>query len=177
MLLVNNKIWTKQSRFNQAFLMLIGLMVLFLNGCSSSPSKSSYSFKAAKPVNLSDSSKVKSLILSQYKLWKGTPYEYGGVDFNGVDCSAFVQNTYRSKLGYTIPRTTRTQIKLGKRVLKRHLKVGDIVFFKTGRNSLHNGIYIGKSQFVHASTSKGVTISNLNNVYWRKTYYLSKRIR
>jgi len=174
---VNNKAWAGYYRFNHVFLVLIGFIVVFLNGCSSTPSKSSYTFKTATPVNLSDLNKVKSLVLSQYKLWKGTPYEYGGVDFDGVDCSAFVQNTYRSKLGYSIPRTTRTQIKLGKRVSKKQLKVGDIVFFKTGRNSLHNGIYIGKSQFVHASSSKGVTISNLNNVYWRKTYYLSRRVR
>ncbi|WEJ63486.1 NlpC/P60 family protein [Thiomicrorhabdus lithotrophica] len=154
-------------------------VVLFslLTGCSSSPNKPVQSFKIAKPVDLSNTSKVKSLLLSQYNLWKGTPYEYGGNDLNGVDCSAFVQNTYRSKLGHTLPRTTRTQIKVGAKVRKNDLKVGDIVFFKTGRNSLHNGIYIGKSQFVHASSSKGVTISNLDNVYWKKTYYTSKRIR
>ena len=154
-------------------------VVLFslLTGCSSSPSKPVQSLKIAKPVDLSNTSKVKNLLISQYRLWEGTPYEYGGNDLNGVDCSAFVQNTYRSKLGHAIPRTTKTQIKIGAKVSRHELKVGDIVFFKTGRNSLHNGIYIGKSQFVHASSSKGVTISNLDNVYWKKTYYTSKRIR
>jgi len=151
-------------------------VVLFslLTGCSSSPSKPTQSHKLAKPVDLSNSSKVKSLLLSQYRLWKGTPYEYGGNDLNGVDCSAFVQNTYRSKLGHAIPRTTRTQIKIGAKVSKHELEVGDIVFFKTGKNSLHNGIYIGKSQFVHASSSKGVTISSLENVYWKKIITLQK---
>ncbi len=180
-LLLNNKfimpVFVRAKiRVNQFFLITLCLMVAVLGGCSSTPNKSQPSFKIAKQVNLKDSNKVKSLILSQYRLWKGTPYEYGGVDFNGVDCSAFVQNTFRSKLGYAIPRTTRTQIKLGRKVSKKQLKVGDIVFFKTGRNSLHNGIYIGQSQFVHASSSKGVTISNLENVYWKKTYYLSRRI-
>jgi len=174
---VNDKGWPKLNQCNKAFLILFTFVAFILHGCSSTPSVSSHKFTAAKPVNLGDLGKVKSLILSQYSLWKGTPYEYGGVDFNGVDCSAFVQNTYRSKLGYSIPRTTRTQIQLGKKVAKSQLEIGDIVFFKTGRNSLHNGIYIGQSQFVHASTSRGVTISNLNNVYWKKTYYLSKRIR
>lgn len=166
-LLMNNKI----------LLVTLCLLLATLSGCSSTPNKPPASFKLAKPVNLSNSNKVKGLILSQYRLWKGTPYEYGGTDMNGVDCSAFVQNTYRTKLGYKLPRTTRTQIKLGRRVSKSKLKIGDIVFFKTGRNSLHNGIYIGNSKFIHASSSKGVTISNLENRYWHKTYYTSKRIR
>lgn len=153
------------------------VFLLMLFGCSSTPTQKTHSFKAAKKVDLSQTRQVKNLILSQYNLWKGTPYEYGGTDLNGVDCSAFVQNTYRTKLGYNIPRTTRTQIKLGSNVSKSKLQVGDIVFFKTGRNSLHNGIYIGDSKFIHASTSKGVTISNLENRYWQQTYYTSKRIR
>lgn len=156
---------------------LFFLIFMLLAGCSSAPVNKSSHSKLAEPVDMSQSSKVKKLLLSQYKLWKGTPYQYGGSSLSGVDCSAFVQNTYRAKLGYKIPRTTRTQIKVGKSVSKSRLKPGDIVFFKTGKNSLHNGIYIGKSQFIHASSSKGVTISNLNNRYWRNTYYTSKRIR
>ncbi|MDX1351767.1 MAG: NlpC/P60 family protein [Thiomicrorhabdus sp.] len=156
---------------------LLALVVVFLTGCSTTPTQyNSRSVSLAKPVDLSHSHKVKSLILSQYQQWKGTPYQYGGTTLRGVDCSAFVQNTYRSKLGYPLSRTTRTQIKEGVKVAKHDLKVGDIVFFKTGKTSLHNGIYIGKSQFVHASSSKGVTISSLDNVYWKKNYYLSKRI-
>jgi len=149
----------------------------FLIGCSGTPSKSAGYAKSSKPVDLNHTSKVKNLLLSQYRLWEGTPYQYGGTTRSGVDCSAFVQNTYRSKLGYQIPRTTRTQIKLGSSVSKRNLKPGDIVFFKTGSSSMHNGIYLGKSKFVHASSSKGVTISSLDNRYWQKTYLTSKRIR
>lgn len=161
---------------NRIFSLFIIFFIL-LSGCSSTPDKVINYSKLAKPVDLKQSSKVKKLLLSQYKLWKGTPYQYGGSTLSGVDCSAFVQNTYRAKLCYKIPRTTRTQIKLGKSVAKSRLQPGDIVFFKTGKNSLHNGIYLGKSQFIHASSSKGVTISNLNNRYWQKTYYTSKRLK
>ena len=150
------------------------ILIVQLTGCSSHP-PAQY-VPLAKPVNLQNSQQVKGLILSQYRLWKGTPYQYGGSTLKGVDCSAFVQNTFRSKLGYEIPRTTRTQIRLGRSVSKHQLKPGDIVFFKTGRNSLHNGIYLGNSRFVHASSSRGVTISNLNNRYWLDTYYTSKRL-
>ncbi len=156
------------------------LSILFLTGCSNTPNyvnQSTQSIPLASPVDLTNQSKVKSRLLSQYQDWKGTPYRYGGTSRKGVDCSAFVQNTFHSQLGYKLPRTTRTQIKTGSKIAKSNLKVGDIVFFKTSSKSLHNGIYIGKSEFIHASSSKGVTISSLDNQYWQKTYLTSIRIR
>ena len=160
-------------------LSLVLLSVAFLAACSSSPRHdgASYSKKTVNsPVYVTSSSDVRQQLLRQFKRWEGTPYRYGGSSLNGVDCSAFVQNTYRVKFNKRIPRTTRTQIKVGKRVKKSQLKVGDIVFFKTGRNSMHNGIYMGNAKFMHASSSKGVTISSLNNNYWRKRYLTSRRV-
>lgn len=159
--------------------LMILLSVIFLAACSSSPrynDSSSVQKSEHSSLHSNRSSVIYRLLLKQYRHWKGTPYRYGGTSLSGVDCSAFVQNTYRSKLGKQIPRTTRTQIKIGKKVKKSQLKVGDIVFFKTGRTSLHNGIYLGNAQFMHASSSKGVTISSLNNRYWRKRYLTSRRI-
>ena len=161
-------------------LSLISLLLMFLVGCSSSPRYSSGGTSAQKlssGVDFDNQSEVRKRLIKQYKRWKGTPYRYGGTSLSGVDCSAYVQNTFRSKLGYKIPRTTRTQIKKGHSVKKSRLRIGDIVFFKTGRSSLHNGIYLGKSQFMHASSSKGVVISSLNNSYWQNTYLTSRRIR
>jgi len=154
--------------------------VIFLTACSSTPRQNTPSSKVVSQSfsgDFNNQTAVKRQLLKQYKKWKGTPYRYGGTSLSGVDCSAFVQNTFHSKLGYKIPRTTRTQIKVGKKVSKSKLKVGDIVFFKTGRNALHNGIYLGGSQFMHASSSKGVTLSSLNNSYWKRTYLTSRRIR
>lgn len=156
------------------------LSFLFLTGCSSTPNYVAHSSKSialASPIDLTNLPKVKNRLLSQYKDWRGTPYRYGGTSRNGVDCSAFVQNTFHSQLGYRLPRTTRTQIKAGFKIAKSDLKIGDIVFFNTGFNALHNGIYIGESKFIHASSSKGVTISNLDNQYWQKTYLTSIRVR
>ena len=163
-------------KFTFALLLSISL----LTGCSSTPSyvaQSGQSVALSEPVDLTNQSNVKRRLLSQYHDWKGAPYRYGGTSRNGVDCSAFVQNTFHNQLGYQLPRTTRTQIKSGSKVAKTDLKVGDIVFFKTGVKSLHNGIYIGASEFIHASSSKGVTISSLDNRYWQKTYLTSIRVR
>lgn len=163
--------------FYRIFIVL--LSVAFLAACSSSPryvGKSVQKNKSISSVSVTSSSEVRQRLLKQFKRWKGAPYRYGGESLSGVDCSAFVQNTYRAKFNKHIPRTTRTQIKVGKKVKKSQLRVGDIVFFKTGRNSMHNGIYMGNSTFMHASSSKGVTISNLHNTYWRKRYITSRRI-
>jgi len=152
------------------------LVVSLISGCSQVPAKPVPAV-AAEKINMHDTQMVRKHLFNQYQVWEGTPYRYGGNSLDGVDCSAFVQNTYRNKLGFSIPRTTKNQVKIGVTVSKKQLEVGDIVFFKIGPNSLHNGIYIGNSEFMHASTSKGVTISNLHNVYWRQTYYKAVRIR
>ncbi|MEN8198604.1 MAG: NlpC/P60 family protein [Thermodesulfobacteriota bacterium] len=125
---------------------------------------------------MSDNLAVSTKLLSQYILWQGTPYRMGGLSKNGIDCSGFVHITFRSKFGYAIPRTTRTQVQLGSRVSKNALLPGDLVFFKTGLFSRHVGIYINDSKFIHASTSRGVMVSNLNERYWKNKYWTARRL-
>jgi lipoprotein Spr len=60
---------------------------------------------------------------------------------------------------------------------KSELKEGDLVFFKIGSRSItHMGVYMGNNKFAHASTSKGVMISDLDEAYWRKYYYKGGRL-
>jgi cell wall-associated NlpC family hydrolase len=56
------------------------------------------------------------------------------------------------------------------------LQTADLVFFKTGWKTRHVGIYIGEGQFLHASTSRGVMISSLDNPYWQRHYWTSRRV-
>ena len=160
--------------------LLATVMMFVMAGCSS-PAKVSHHAVAVKPlknpINLANKPLVQKRLKAQYKVWKGTPYQFGGSTLKGVDCSAFVQNTYRNAFGYGITRTTRTQIKQGKAVSKSKLKPGDIVFFKITSSTLHNGVYLGNNQFIHASTSRGVIISTLDNVYWKRTYLTARRLR
>ncbi len=121
-------------------------------------------------------SSVKKKLLSQYSEWKGTRYKDGGLSKKGVDCSGFVQITFRSKLGVDVPRLTEHQLKIGKSVARDNLRAGDLIFFKTGFFSRHVGMYLGDSRFLHASSTKGVTISSLNEEYWADNYWLAKRI-
>lgn len=123
-----------------------------------------------------DDKQLLSHFMSQYQQWKGAPYVLGGTSVSGVDCSGFVYRTYLDQLNRTLPRTTAQQVLLGKKVNQSGLKIGDLVFFKTSFKVRHVGIYIGEGKFLHASTSKGVTISYLDNVYWASKYWTARRI-
>ena len=164
------------------------LTVLVVSGCASTPDNAHYSkydmsweegnylYRGKSSVDLKNSELVRKKLFEQFSKWKGTRYVYGGLSRNGIDCSGLVQLTYLSGLGIQLPRTTKTQVRLGKAVTPGELQVGDLIFFKTGYSTRHVGIYMGGGKFFHASKSQGVTISNLDNVYWSDNYWVSKRI-
>ncbi|KKM56555.1 bifunctional murein DD-endopeptidase/murein LD-carboxypeptidase [Yersinia pestis] len=119
---------------------------------------------------------IKSKILEQHAGWKGVRYRLGGSSKRGIDCSAFVQTTFREQFGMDLPRSTSQQQDLGKKVQRTKLRPGDLVLFRAGSTGRHVGIYLGNDKFVHASTSAGVTISNLNDDYWNKRYRDGRRV-
>jgi lipoprotein Spr len=119
---------------------------------------------------------VKSRILDQYSDWKGVRYRLGGTTKKGVDCSAFVQITFREQFGLDLPRTTAELHQTGVSIPHQQLKTGDLVLFNIDSRTRHVGIYLGNNKFVHASTSKGVMISNLKDSYWKKRYKDGRRV-
>ncbi len=78
----------------------------------------------------------------------------------------------RDRFDLQLPRETKEQASIGTQIDKDELLPGDWSFFKTGsgQNGLHVGIYDTNNQFIHASTSKGVMRSSLDNVYWQKKF-------
>ena len=104
--------------------------------------------------------------------WYGTDYRLGGSDNSGIDCSGFVQKLYGEVFGMDLLRTAMEQFKNCKRI--KHADgaaEGDLVFFHVhGRRITHVGVYLGNNYFVHASSSQGVVISNLNEDYWHKYF-------
>lgn len=123
------------------------------------------------------SASTSTSLVSSAKAQLGTPYRYGGVTSSGFDCSGYTQFVF-NKEGISIPRTTGQQYATGKPVSKSNLETGDLVFFNTsGRGVSHVGIYIGSSNFIHTSTSKGVMISSINDpAYWGKRYIGARRV-
>ncbi|MEA1065499.1 bifunctional murein DD-endopeptidase/murein LD-carboxypeptidase [Erwinia sp. HR93] len=119
---------------------------------------------------------IKSRLMDQYTSWKGVRYRLGGTSRKGIDCSAFVQRTFREQFGLELPRSTSEQQSSGQFVSRGKLRTGDLILFHTGSTGRHIGIYIGNDSFVHASTSSGVMISRLSDPYWKKRYNSARRV-
>jgi murein DD-endopeptidase / murein LD-carboxypeptidase len=100
--------------------------------------------------------------------WLGTPYRYGGSTKKGIDCSAFVQLMYAGLFGVTLPRTAREQFGATEKISKKELQEGDLIFFNTRGGVSHVGFYLQNNKFVHAASSGGVMISDLDEEYWDK---------
>ena len=125
---------------------------------------------------------VRNKIIDSAKIYIGTPYKYGGMSMNGIDCSALIFRAFQ-KNNHELPRTSSAQSKLGKKIKKNKAEIGDLIFFKTSRRNVisHVGIVVenrnGSILFIHASSSRGVTISSLDNeTYFKKKFAKIKRI-
>ncbi|WP_421752737.1 C40 family peptidase [Croceimicrobium sp.] len=109
--------------------------------------------------------------------WYGTPHRMGGMTKKGVDCSGFVIIAYQEVFNREFQgRRAEDIFSEMKAVDQDELQFGDLVFFKVrGRRIDHVGIYLGDDQFAHTSSSRGVMISSLTNVYWSKRFFKGGR--
>jgi peptidoglycan DL-endopeptidase LytE len=108
------------------------------------------------------------MVITEAKKYIGSPYLWGGNTPAGFDCSGFSKYVFE-KVGISLPRTTATQYSSLKPV--SNPSPGDLVFFTTyAPGPSHLGIYIGDNKFIHAGTSTGVTITDMNNPYWKPRY-------
>ncbi|NBC17761.1 MAG: hypothetical protein GVY18_10650 [Bacteroidetes bacterium] len=139
--------------------------VLLLSGCS-----------GPSAIERNNTSEVEQQVRSAAAAWDGTPHRWGGTSRRGVDCSGLVQAIFAERFDVELPRTTREQARQGQKVRASRRAPGDLVFFKTAPKTRHVGIYLGDGEFVHASSSSGVTVSRLNGAYWQRTYWMSRRI-
>jgi lipoprotein Spr len=127
-------------------------------------------FKYAQLMDIEIESVVNFSLFQFIEEWWSTSYRYGGTGKNGIDCSALTGLLLSSVYGVSLPRTAREQYAKSKKVKREDLIEGDLVFFNTRGGVSHVGVYLTNDYFVHASTSNGVTISSLNDNYYRKKY-------
>ena len=104
--------------------------------------------------------------------WWGTSYCMGGSTKNCIDCSAFTHLIMQTVYNINLPRTAQEQYSFSKHIGVEDLNEGDLVFFQTsgGREITHVGVYLQNNKFVHAATSGGVMVSDLNDSYWKPRY-------
>ena len=122
-------------------------------------------------------------VIKTARSYTGTPYKWGGTTKSGMDCSGLLLNSFKA-INYKIPRTSAEQSKIGKKISKSDIKPGDLVFFATGkkkRKITHVGLVTevrGKDniKFIHASSSVGVTESNLASNYYKKRFRMARRV-
>jgi lipoprotein Spr len=109
--------------------------------------------------------------------WLGTPYVLGGKSDRGIDCSGFAYQLYDKVFNTVIGNNSRNIFSMVNPINKEELKEGDLVFFKINSRAIsHIGVYLGNNKFAHASSSRGVMISNLNEPYWKRYYYKGGRL-
>lgn len=133
--------------------------------------------KYAIITNMNVEQLTNAALLDNIEKWWGTRYCMGGTTDRCIDCSAFTQSMMQSVYNISLPRTARDQYDATQRISYTELKQGDLVFFHTtGRVVSHVGLYLGNNKFVHASSSNGVTISDLTESYWSARYIGAGRV-
>ena len=113
--------------------------------------------------------------------WIGVPYRAGGSTMKGVDCSGLTYNIYKKVYRKHLKRNSDEQRQKNcRKVSKSRLQEGDLVFFHNGKNkrtATHVGIYLKDNRFIHASTSRGVIVSRLDEPYYRRVWMQGGRVK
>lgn len=107
----------------------------------------------------------------------GTPYSYGSTGNGSFDCSGFTSYAYKAA-GINLPHNSAGQASLGIFIDQDSLQNGDLVFFNNSGDTRigHVGIYVGNNNFIHASTSKGITVTSLDDSYYKQRYVCARRL-
>ncbi|MGL6107823.1 C40 family peptidase [Romboutsia sp.] len=126
-----------------------------------------------KNVNSSERQQVVDLAYKQI----GKPYSWGSSGPNSFDCSGLTSYVYKNSVNVKLPRTSSDQSRFGKTVSKGQLEPGDLLFFGSGSNVSHVGVYVGDSKMVHSpSTGQTVRVDNINSGYYSNRLITAKRV-
>lgn len=133
-------------------------------------------------LGVNASSTDNARLYSECASWLGAKYQYGGTTKSGVDCSGFVYMVYKAVFGKTLTRQSAGMLTDNcNKITKSQLREGDLVFFRTdGKKSStpnHVGIYLKENKFIHASTSKGVVVSDLLQSYYVTNWITGGRVK
>ena len=170
-------------KITKSYNLFVCLLALFLVGCSSSRQiEKRQSREVYDALGLQKERKDNFTLYKEAASWLNVPHRDGGLSANGIDCSGLVYTVFRNVYGKILERNSAAIFQ--KNCVKRwksQLREGDLVFFNTtGRSKSrinHVGIYLKDNKFLHASTSRGVIVSSLEEDFFRKAWVCGGRVR
>lgn len=172
----------KKSTVRLLLMAAMPFLALLVSGCHSSRSAVNRSTSAGVvreyATDESPDAMGRELVDAALK-WLGTRYRYGGDSRNGTDCSGLVMRLYSDVCALKLPRTTLGQRDYCTGLKRKEARPGDLVFFGSskGNSSVsHVGVYIGKGEMVHASSSRGVVVSDIDKGYWADRFKGAGRV-
>lgn len=165
-------------------LLLVAIVFLaLLPSCKTQVPKYNYAelAKAAVRLHIDIDMNDNHRLYIESARWIGVPYRHGGNSKRGIDCSGLTSNIVKAVYNKQLERNSDLQRKRNCRKINKHqLKAGDLVFFHNGKNkkqATHVGIYLKENKFIHASTSRGVIVSNLDELYYREKWMQGGQIK
>lgn len=125
--------------------------------------------------------KDNKLLYKELKQWLGTPYKYAAANRGkGTDCSGMVMEVFKAVYGIKLERNSAKMFEKNCREIGKHrLREADLVFFNNGKSGriTHVGVYLKDGYFVHASSSRGVIVSHLEQKYYVTHFQCAGRVR
>ncbi len=113
--------------------------------------------------------------------WMGVPYKFAGNSKEGIDCSHFACQILRSVFQFPSDFyfSSSKLVEQGEKRNIDQVKEGDLIFFSVNQTSKvsHVGVFLANKKFVHASTTKGVMISSLDEEYYKKRFHSIRRVK
>lgn len=159
-------------------------LLLILSSCASKKAMvtdKQFARELSRSLKMDLSTKDNLLLYAIVNEWIGVPYRMGGQSKRGTDCSHLTRNIVRRVYGKLLSRSSEEMYQSDvKRIRRGQLKEGDLVFFATGSNRKrvnHVGVYLKKGYFVHASTTRGVMISHLQEPYFLRVWVNGGRVK
>lgn len=162
-------------------IIILLILIISFSSCKSSKSINTKKNREVNKVETKPLAKANDIV-DYAKQFEGVRYKYGGTTKKGMDCSGLIHTSFKSE-DISLPRTTKDLAINGDWVDLKAVKKGDLLFFATKKNSRkvnHVGIVtnaqIGRVEFIHSSSSKGVIRSLLSEKYWYFAFVQARRV-